>query len=167
MLILISQLANQPVIAFDEAEQLGVLGDPIIDPNNGRVCGYFVTQGWFRPKQQVVSSDAIVNYDNSRVVIQAPSAIQAVEEEPKIRQILKKKVPVLGAHVITESGQNLGRANDLLFDSELSMIVKYYVHSLLQDRIIPAEAVIKIEKRGIIVNDTVPNAAAAAEAELT
>lgn len=162
MLSLISTLINCPVVTFDEAEPIGLLREPIIDPANGKLAGYFFGHGFLHMKQSVLAADDIASYDGIRVVVHQSDVHRVVEEEPKIREILKQHVPVLGAHVYTESGKHLGRANDLLLDTELSMIVKYYVHGMLSDRIIPAEHVISIEKRGIIVDDTAQVAAGAA-----
>jgi uncharacterized protein YrrD len=168
MLILLSQLIGRPVIAFDEAEPIGVIRDPIINSENGKLHGYFFGHGFLHMKQDLLAADDIVGYDDARIVVQQPDVVRKIEDEPRIGEILKKKIPVLGAHVITESGKNLGRANDLLLDTQMNMIVRYYVHGMLQDRIIPAEHVIAIEKRGIIVNDMAPAAGAvAAEAEPT
>ncbi len=160
MLVLISQLIGRPVITFDEAEPLGIVRDPIIDPSNGKVIGYFFGHGFLHMRQDVLAADDITAYDPTRLVVNSFDVIRKAEDEPKIRAILKKKIAVLGAHVLTESGKRLGRANDLLLDSELSMIVKYYVHGMLDDRIIPAEHVISIEKRGIIVDDAAPSRSA-------
>ncbi len=154
MLILISQLVSQPVITFDDAQILGVVRDPIIDPDNGRLVGYFIGYGFMAMKRGIVEAEDIVAYDGNRLIVQADKAIQQLEETPKITKLLKRKIPVHGAPVLTESGKHLGRANDLLLDTELGMIVRYYVHGMIQDRIIAADQVIGIERRGIIVNDT-------------
>ncbi len=153
MLVLISQLLDRQVISFDDAETLGVIRDPIIDPANGKVVGYFFGHGLFNRQQSVLAAEDIVGYDESRVIVQGYDIARQPNEEPKIDAILKKKIPILSANVYTESGKHLGRANDLLLDTELGMVVKYYVHGLLNDRIIAADQVISIEKRGIIVND--------------
>ena len=161
MLILISQLVGQPVITFDGAETIGVIRDPIIDPENGKLVGYFFAHGTFHLKHDMISVHDIVGYDQNRVVVQREDVAVVANEEPKIKKILAKKIPVLGAKVLTESGKYLGQANDLLFDTEMGMIVKYYVHHLLSDRIIAAEHVIMIDKRGIIVEDTATSLATA------
>jgi uncharacterized protein YrrD len=165
MLILISQLIGRPVITFDEAEEIGVLRDPIIDPANGKLAGFFFGRGFMFMKQSAIAADDIVGYDDARVMVQNAEIARSIKEEPRIQKIVSAKTGVLGAKVFTESGRYLGRANDLLLDTELNMIVRYYVHGLLRDRIIPAEHVVEITKRGIIVDDTAPSAAAiAAEA---
>lgn len=165
MLILISQLIGRPVITFDEAEPIGILRDPIIDPANGKLAGFFYGQGFLYLQQAAIAADDIVGYDEGRVVVQKEDIALAVNDEPKLKKIVKQKIGILGAQVLTESGKRLGRANDLLLDTELNMIVRYYVHGLLSDRIIAAEHVVEITKRGIIVDDTAP-AAAAVEAEV-
>lgn len=162
MLILTSQLIGRPVLTFDDALSVGIVRDPIIDPANGKLCGYFMGQGLFNLKLTILAADDIVGYDPDRLVVQRSDVARQPAEEPKIREILQKKILVYGAKVLTESGKLLGRANDLLLDTELNMIVKYYVHGLLQDRIIAAEHVVAIDKRGIIVDDTAPTVGAVA-----
>lgn len=157
MLILISQLVGEPIITFDGAETLGVIRDPIIDPENGKLVGYFFAHGTFHLKHDIISVHDIVGYDQNRVIVQRENIAIESSEEPKLTKILAKKVPVLGAKVMTETGKYLGVANDLLLDTEMGLIVKYYVHHLLSDRIIAAEHVIVIEKRGIIVDDVATN----------
>ena len=162
MLVLVSQLVGRSLITFDDAEPIGVLRDPIIDPANGKIVGYFFGQGFMFMKQVILAADDIVGYDEQRIVVQKVDVARQAHEEPKINGVLEQKIPVLGAHVITESGRNLGRANDLLLDTELNMVVRYYVHGLMQDRIIAAEHIIRIEKRGIIIDDAAPSTAAMA-----
>lgn len=154
MLILVSQLVGRPVIGFNEAEEIGVLREPIIEPTNGKIVGYFVGHGLFHLKTGVILADDIVGYENNRLIVQGLEEAGNIDSQPAINKVLKKKTAVLGAKVLTESGQHLGRAGDLLLDTELQMVVRYYVTGLLQDRIIPAEQVIRVEKRGIIVDDS-------------
>jgi uncharacterized protein YrrD len=162
MLLLLSTIINRPVVTFDQAEPLGVLRDAIIDPANGKLIGFFFGHGFLHMQQSVLAADDIASYDESRIVVHTIDVVRVVEEEPKIREILAQRIPVHGAQVITETGKKLGRANDLLIDTELSMVVKYYAHGMLSDRIIPAEHVITIDKRGIIVDDTAQVTAGAA-----
>ncbi len=165
MLILISQLVGQPIISFDGAETIGLLGEPIIDPTNGKLVGYFYSHGFLNLKQDIVSVHDIIGYDQSRVIASHEDIALITSEEPKLSAIITKKVPVLGAKVLTLHGNYLGLAHDLLLDTELGMIVKYYVHHLLSDRIIAAEQVITIDKRGIIVdNEAMTMVTAPAEA---
>lgn len=166
MLTLISNLVNKPVVTMDQAEPLGLLRDPIIDPTNGKLIAFFFGHGFLHMQQSVLAADDIASYDDNRIVVHRDDVARVVDEEPKIREILSQRVPVLGANVLTESGKKLGRANDLLLDTELSMIVKYYVHGMLSDRIIPAEHVVTIDKRGIIVDD-IAEVTAGAAAELS
>ncbi len=165
MLILISQLIGQPVVVGDDAESIGIVRHPIIDPANGKLVGYFFGQGFLFMRQAIVAATDIVGYDAGRLAVQNAEVARKIDDEPKIKAILAKKLPVLSAKVVTESGLTLGRANDLLLDTELDMIVRYYVHGLLSDRIIAAEHVIRIDKKGIIVDDTASVATVAAEAK--
>lgn len=167
MLILISQLIGRPVITFDAAESIGILRDPIIDPANGKLVGFFFGQGLFFLKQTAITTDDIVGYDESRVVVQNEHISLDLNDEPRLKAIVKQKIAVFGAEVLTESGKKLGRANDLLINTELNMVMRYYVHGLMNDRIIPAEHVIEISKRGIIVDDASPTTSSVtAEAEI-
>jgi uncharacterized protein YrrD len=154
MLILISQLLNQPILTVDDGEMIGSIHSPIIDPNGGKLAGYYFSSGFFNLKKEVLPVDAILGYEKSTLVVRDHDVALPLKDEPKIRKILQKKLPVLGAKVVTESGKALGKTNDLLLDTELDMIVKYYVHSILNDRIISAEHVVSIEKRGIVVEDS-------------
>lgn len=153
MLILISQLLNQPILTLDEGDMIGTIHAPIIDPEGGKLAGYFFSTGFFNFKKEILPIDAVVGYDKNTIVVRHHDVALPLDDEPKIRRILQKKTHVLDAKVTTESGKPLGKTNDLLLDTELDMIVKYYVHSMLQDRIISAEQVIKIDKHGIVVED--------------
>lgn len=147
---------------------VGVLKQPIIDTKNGKVAGFLVGHGFLTISRGAVASDDIIGYDDARVMVQSEQSVRQVDDEPKIAKIIKQKILVHGAKVITADGKFLGRADDLLIDTDSDMVIRYYVHSLVQDRIIAAESIIRIEKRGIIVDDNISLAGVGGvEAELT
>ena len=158
MLILVSQLINQPVIIESAGSQIGRIGLPVINPENGKLLAFHLTTGLIdrlTNSNKLIDGQLIRDYSSQQNTL-ASSTVLQLSQEPKIREIIKSKIKVYGATVRTEGGNKLGQATDLLLDSELGIVIKYYVHSLLRDYVITAEEVITIDRRGIIVNDRTP-----------
>lgn len=153
MLIEASKLINLPIGALDAQSKIGSVQNIIVDPKNGELLGFFVKEGRFFSPTLVLSTQDVTEFDANGLVTKNIENFVELKEIIKIKDAVKKNIKIIGANAITESGNKIGRVFDLLINTETSMVAKYYIKGFFQDKIIPAEKIIKINKKGVIFSD--------------
>lgn len=155
MLIQATILKNLPVASIEDQAKIGHVDGLIIDPKNGKIEALQVKPNLLFSKNKILSTIDIVETDSNGLVTKNQENLVVPEEIIRVREILTKKIPVLGQIAVTESGNKLGHINDLLIDSESWMILKYYVKSAWEDRILAADKIVKITEKAVIFTDDV------------
>jgi len=166
MLILLSKISNAPIIDLENQKKVASLSDVVIDPNSGKILGLIVKVGQLLPKDQLVSTDDIVQMLPTSILINDYDAITNISEVIRVQELYKKRFALIKKPVRTKGGQYIGRVNDLLFTDNTFSLAKIYVRHLLSDRIIPYSAIIKIEDKAIIVKDDYEAVSATEKSEL-
>jgi len=164
MFIQATQILNKPVFAEEEKEEVGQVLEIIIDPENGQILGFLVSQPFAKPS--VVSNMDVLDISNDAIVINSANSLISPSEIIKIQEILNQKIKILGARAETESKKPLGRIEDFIIETETGSLMKFYIKSgffspLL---ILPATSVLKIEKNKVIFSDDVLTSPKATEA---
>jgi len=166
MFIEAKKLIGLPVAAMDIQSKIGEIRQILIDPENGRLLGFLVSTGTFLGTKKVLSVIDIKDWDPKAIVVSSIENLIGKSEIVRIKEILNKKIFILGMKAVTESGKNLGEVEDILLDTETECVVKYYLKDLMQSRVFPAEKVVKIDKEIVFSDDTaeIPPDAAGASA---
>lgn len=165
MFIQASNLLKLPVAALDSQRKIGEVDKIVINPENGEIIGLLVKTGGFFKSFKLLSSQDIIDIDKNGAVTKNEENLLEIEEIIRAKKILEKKITVLGQRAITKSKKSLGKISDLLIDSETLAITKYYISSLFEERIIPADKVLKITKEAVVFSDDVIEETPVAEAE--
>jgi len=170
MFIEAKKLIGLPVAAQDVQAKIGAIRQIIVNPDNGNLLGFLVSAGgpasWriFAP-QKVLSVNDIREWDSKAIITESIDNLVEASEIIRIKEILDKKIILLGMRAKTESGQGLGIVEDLLIDTDNQCVEKYYLKDLLGDaRIFPSNKVIKIDKVITFSDDVVEPPAGAAGA---
>ena len=159
MLFEAKSLSNLPIISLDSGKNLGFLNNIIIDPENGKIAGV-VTQSiafWKSPK--ALAFNDIYEFSIESIVVRDDESLSDISEVIRIKDIVKRKIYILGSKVVTEFGKNLGRVDDFIINVDLGILVKIYVESFLSkgylkgNLIIPANKIILIEHKKITIKD--------------
>ncbi len=153
MLILFSKLNSLPVIELEGQQKVAVLSDVVVEPKDGKVLGLIVKVGGLISKDQLIASRDITQLLSTAVLIGNADKISDINEVIRVHELYKKKFGLINRNVKTKSGKYLGRVNDFLINDETLCLAKIYVRHLLSDRIIPYNAIIKIDHKGIVVKD--------------
>ena len=165
MLIQASDLIGLPVGALNTQSKIGQVQKIIIDPANGKLLGFEVKKSGFFSKNKILSAADILEFEQQGLVTGNEENLVNPEEVIRIKEVIGEKIKVLGAKAITESKKYLGRIYDLLIDTDNLMVVKYYIKNLWQDRIVPSNKVVKIEKKGVIFAEDIVEETAVTEPE--
>lgn len=166
MFIEAQKLIGLPVAAEDTNSKIGQIHQILIDPENGRVLGFEITPTGILPPTKVLSITDIVDWDPNGLVTHSIDNIVDKNEILRIKEIIDKNIYLIGKGCQTESGKNLGKAEDLLIDTETESVTKYYINDLFgQARVFTADKVVKIDKKIIFRDDVAeaPTGAAGAE----
>lgn len=152
---LYSQIIGLPV--FDEFSRLPIafVRDIIIDPENGKVAAFLVKQ------DRIIVPIDIENF-TSGIFIANKDKILPIDDVLRAHEILKRDIHIIGEKVITEREKTLlGRAADYSIDTNHMMLTGLYVAKIFfffhfQERIIPFNKIVKINRGSIIVKDSQP-----------
>ncbi len=149
---LYSQCIGLQVIEAQTRSRLGLVSDILIDPETGKLIGFIINN-----KYIIVPMD--IEHLNKSLIVLEKDRIVPLAEVIRAQRIYKSYGSLIGSKVMTEKQKEyLGRLIDYSFDtSHLSLIsihtAKQYLFLHLNERIISAKDIIKIEKRVVTVRD--------------
>ncbi len=157
MLIKASSLMGKQIRSTQDASFLGKVADLIIDPKDGKLIALKLQSKIFKPK--IICTIDIQGFTPLFLVAKDDSVVVDAEEVVRVKEILDNKIMIIGNKVKTESGKKIGICDDVLVDSNTSMVVKFYVKTsgimgpLQPDRIISSSAVVRIDREAIVVKE--------------
>ena len=167
MFIEARKLIGLPVASLDTQSKIGQIRQILIDPENGHLLGFQVATGGLLSPKKILSVIDIRDWDPNGIVTSSIDNLVDVQEIVRIKEILAKKINLLGMKARTESGKSLGSVEDLLIDTDGQGVAKYYLKDLLGDaRVFGSEKVIRIDKAIVFADDVaeIPTGAAGAAA---
>jgi uncharacterized protein YrrD len=158
MLIKGTSLINKQIRSMRDGSMIARVADLIIDPNNGKLLAFKLQKSkFFKPK--IICAIDISGFTPLFLVVKDDSVVIDADEVVKIKEVLAKKIMIIGNKVKTENGKKLGICENILIDTATSMTTKFYVKSsgllgsLQPDRIIPSSAVVRIDCNAIVVKE--------------
>jgi uncharacterized protein YrrD len=163
MFIEAKKLIGLPVAAEDTQSKVGEIRQIIVDPENGNLLGFIVSRGGIFSPKKVLSISDIRDWDPAGLVTGSIDNIVNAEEIVRVKEVINKKIFLLGMSAKTESGKGLGVVEDLLIDTDGQCVAKYYLKDLLgNSRIFLSDKVAKIDKAIIFTDDVAEPPAGAA-----
>ncbi|AKM82141.1 TPA: hypothetical protein DD449_03500 [Candidatus Berkelbacteria bacterium] len=156
MFIEAKKIIGLPIAAMDAEAKVGEVRDLVFDPNNGNLLGLLVKMEGLLGPTLALSFIDILEWDPNGIVTESLENLVPASEIVRINEIIKNKIRLIGMSARTESGKRLGIVQDLLIDTELSVIAKYYLKDLISglERVLPADKVVRIEKEVIFTDDS-------------
>ena len=153
MLIEATKLIGLPVAAEDILSKIGVIRQIIVNPENGQLMGFLVLTGFFSPAK-VLSIIDIKFWDKDGIITELEENLVDQDEIVRIHKVLQDKTDLFQMPAQTESGKSLGIIENFLIDTETGSVIKYFLKDMLgQNRVMPADKVIKIDKNIIFKDD--------------
>lgn len=163
MLILASHLKNLPIVSSLTQEMLGRSENIVVNPDDGRVIGILLNTLGFFPRTKVISPVDIVDFAPDAIMVSGSENIVDIGEIMRVKEVLGKKYKILDQRAKTKSGKNLGKVYDILIETNVWTVVKYYIRNLLNERILPQEKIEEITPKAIIFKDDVETGEIVAE----
>ncbi|MBU0766615.1 hypothetical protein KKF55_02430 [Patescibacteria group bacterium] len=144
-----------PIVDQDE-EFLGVLSGMLIDPDTGKVEGFYVDVPSLMGNATLFCTALDILKWGTVIHVLDRDVLSPAEDRIRLQSLLEDERTVLRQKVRTESGMYLGVCKDVQFDTNNMKITWVFPKRLFRWGIaIPATEIIEVKKNGILVKDPV------------
>ncbi len=149
------QTVGMPVVS-SHGERLGRIGDVIINPDSGKVAGFFLAPS----NKKVIAAIDVLSWTDY-VKISDEQDIVETDEVIQINNILEQNIPVFRNKVYTKDGDYVGVVIDIGFDNKFFsltclVVAKGFLGIVFWDKkIIAAQDILEITKNKIIIKNLV------------
>lgn len=151
MLVEATHCVGLPVVS-DKGQKLGTVDQFVFDGAQAKIVGLQVVRPGVLKKFSGLFYDDIRDASRQGFITQATKLQTNLKE---LDEISKKFGKVIGINAVTESGQNIGRVSDIIFDADTGRIVRFVVRNFLKERIIPRQFLVSITPKTIVFQDVV------------
>ncbi len=111
------RFVSMPVISLEGGRQIGVVKEIVVDPAGKKVAALIVDQkGWFK-EQRFIPYHRIHSIGKDAVTIEKTSGVEKAAGLPGIVGMLKERVRITGAKIVSENGKTLGYVDDYYVDT--------------------------------------------------
>lgn len=152
MVLEVSQIAEAAVVSAD-GKKLASIDKIIFDGKDAKIAGFQIKE------RAVISRFAALDYLD---ILTCERQTVVVDKTPQFSRDLKHFDElrahfgnILNVTAKTESGLKIGKVKDLLFEIETGLIIRFYIGTLLRERIIPRQYLVSITPKAIIFKDIV------------
>lgn len=167
MLRLSESLLNRPVMSLRTGQQVATAQEPIINPNNLKIEGFYCTDRYSKDELVLLYQD-IRDVIAQGFVVDDHDVLVAPDELVRLKDIMEIGFTLTGKPVETVSKERIGKVSDFATELETMYVQKIYVSQSLIKSLaggnlgIDRSQINEITDRKIIINDLMkaaPNAA--------
>jgi len=153
VIIKYSQVVHSPVLELKGQTRLGFAFDLVIQKSDLSIKAVMVKNGSFGLATRIATNTDIIELNSGSVILRDDDSLVSINEAERVREAIKDKMHGIGQKVRTKSGKSIGKVYDYTIDNATCAIQKFYVKSLLDERIISVSSVTKFEGKNITVKD--------------
>jgi len=167
MLRLSESLLNRPVMSLRTGQQVATAVEPIINPNNLKIEGFYCTDRFDKGELVLLYQD-IRDTIPQGFVVDDHDVLAQPDELVRLKDIMEIGFTLVGKPVVTVSKQRVGKVSDYATEMETMYIQKIYVSqnvfkSLTGGNLgIDRNQINEITDRKIIINELLKGTPAAA-----
>lgn len=151
MLQKVSKIIRLPIASVEDGHVVGVVEQPVIDPDNGALLGWVVKTGLFGDRRVVAAVD-VRAYDKEALIVRGAEALVEPVELVRLHAVLEGGIRILNAAVRSASGALIGRVADITLTQD-HRLAQIEVRNGGDVRIIAWKKVIKVDQAGVWVED--------------
>ena len=126
MLQLSSTLFNQAVLSLRTGGQVATATEPIINPNNLKIEGFYCDDR-FEKKQLILLTQDIRDRVERGFVVNDHEVLVEPAELVRLEKVLKLQFSLIGKPVVTVNKHRLGKVSDYAVDDVALYVQKIYV----------------------------------------
>lgn len=151
-------LLSMPIISLEEGRQIGRVRGVVVNPETFYIAALVTDkQSWFGD-YKVIPFENVMSIGENAVTIDNQKNIEKPANIPEISKLLKKKIPLLGGKVYSETGTLLGIVEEFSFDTETGKLESLevsgrFIENLFRGRTsVPISKVVTIGTDAIIIS---------------
>jgi sporulation protein YlmC with PRC-barrel domain len=169
MLQLSSTYYDRPILGLRTGGPIGHALNPVINPNNLKIEGWYATARSERASY-IVPIGEVRDIIHKGIVVNDHSSLTHTEDLVRLKSIIDLGFEIIGKQVFTESKRKLGKVADYAVDDQTMQIKKLYVNQSLlknlsmQQLIIDRNQIIELNDKRVVVSDASVRAGAGAQA---
>lgn len=118
MLVYRSRLIGTPVLSVQAGGAIASLSDPIVDPDNLKILGFFLSNSAANAINNILDTSSVREYSQYGVVVDNADEFVGREDVIKIKKVLDLNFNLIGLKVETKKGTNLGKIIDFTATSD-------------------------------------------------
>ncbi len=167
MLQLSESLLNKPVMSLRTGQQVATAIEPIINPNNLKIEGFYCTDRFSKDELVLLYQD-IRDIIPQGFVVDDHDVLTPPDELVRLKETMELGFTLIGKPVVTVSKQRVGKVSDYATEMETMYIQKIYVsQSVLKSFTggnlgVDRNQINEITDRKIIINELLKGVPAAA-----
>ena len=131
MLQLSATLIGRPIMSLRTGAPVGQTLQPIINPNNLKIEGFYCEDRFNKKQSSVLLSQEIRDIIGQGIVVNDHEALSDPSELVRLKDVLDLGFELIGKPVVTLSKERLGKVNDFAADGATLYIQKLYVSQSL------------------------------------
>lgn len=118
------QFHGMLVISLQEGKRIGVVRGLVVDPERKVVAALIVEQkGWFLKEQKFLPFSRVHSVGENAITVDQSSKVERAATLPDVVRLVKERINIIGARIVTESGTLLGQVDEYYVDVETGDIV--------------------------------------------
>lgn len=155
-----TELKNLPIVSIAEGEEVGMVKDFIIDPISKSIVAVVIEDTKWFEGAKVISFSLIHSIGDFAITTENVSSVVSLANMPELTELIKKKLKIVDAKVITRAGRLVGFVKEYSIDDRTGEIIGLELKAdaniqSIDRNIIPTECIVTIGKDIIIVNEDI------------
>ncbi|HSW99979.1 MAG TPA: hypothetical protein VLH38_03015 [Patescibacteria group bacterium] len=158
MLQLSSMLINRPVLSLRTGTEVATAIEPIINPGNLKIEGFYCQDSRSRQQLILVGQD-VRDIMTQGIVVNDHDVLALPQELVRLNDVLQVSFVLVGKAVVTSGGTKLGKVGDYSIDTDSLFIQKIYVNQPIFKNFkggnlgIDRSQIVEITDKKIVVSD--------------
>lgn len=165
------ELSNLPIVSIAEGEEVGIVKDFIIDPMQKAIVAIIIEDLLWYEGAKIIEFTLIHSIGDFAITIENVSDVVSLTSKPELADLIKKRIDMKDVKIITRGGRFVGNVVEYSLDDRTGDILGLELSTdssvaSPDKNIIPANVVVTIGQKVIIVNDDVEGYLCSSHAEV-
>ncbi|HAA89768.1 MAG TPA: photosystem reaction center subunit H [Peptococcaceae bacterium] len=131
-----------PVVTLEEGKEIGHIKGIVIDPEEAAVVALIIQKSGPFSEQKAIPYSRVVSVGDNAITIQKATSVEKVGSLPHLVKLMKDKINLRGARVITEGGAALGYVDEYLIDTETGKITSFEISGKFGEKFFKGKALL-------------------------
>lgn len=159
MLQLSKSILNRPVLSLRSGGPVATTVGAVINPNNLKIEGLYCQDAEDRKKTLILLYQDIRDVLPQGLAVDDHDVLAEPSELVRLKSLINLRFQMLGKHVVTDSGQRMGKVVDYAVEVETMYIQKIYVAQSVFKNLaggnlgVDRSQIIEISDKKIVIQD--------------